>query len=263
MPPVFGQAPEDISWQAAFASGVAAHRVGDMPTARRWYLLAANGSPDPAPPRMLALLLADAGELEDAERWARRAIGLDATMAHSHAALGRVLLRADNVEAAERAFATALALDSDLSAARAGLRALGDLHLRRGRALFQARRWDDAAAALTAAARLLADSADVWHDLATALHEGGHLSGAVAAYEQALALAADRAETWHNLGSVRQGMRDIDGALAAYARAYALRPESFPRIAQELAAGNPGRVWLRAGDLRRTLVRLGPKPGRV
>ncbi len=250
------------SWRAAFAQGVAAHRAGDAASARRLYRFAADRGTDPTPPRMLALLLAEDGDTEQAVRWARRALALDPRSAHSHAALGRVLLRAGQVEAAEQAFQDALTLDPQMEAAQGGLTALGEAQHRRGQALFRARRWDDAVAAFAVAARRLPRSPAVWHDLGTALHEGGHLARAVAAYEQVLSLAPDAAETWHNLGSVRQAMRDMDGAVAAYARAYALRPESFPRIAQELAAGNPGRVWLRAGDLRRTLASLGAWPSR-
>ncbi len=242
-------------WQATFAQGVTAHRAGDVKAAQRLYRHAAETATDPAPARLLALLLSEDGQPEAAMTWARRAVSLDPNAGLSHAALGRVLLQGGQMEDAERAFHDAVSLDPSIGSAQQGLAALAGLQHRRGLALFRARQWHDAATALAAAARLLPEKPDVWHDLGTALHEGGRLAEAAGAYVKSTTLAPGRAETWHNLGSVRQELRDMNGALAAYAHAFALRPESFPRIAQELAAGNPGRVWLRAGDLRRTLAR--------
>ncbi len=242
-------------WQATFAQGVTAHRAGDIEAAQRLYRSAAETATDPTPARLLALLLSEAGQPEAALTWARHAVSLDPDVGLSHAALGRVLLQSGQLEDAEQALHTAVSFDPSISAAHQGLAALAGLQHRRGLVLFRARQWHDAAIALAAAARLLPESSDAWHDLGTALHEGGRLAEAAGAYVKSTELASDRAETWHNLGSVRQGLHDMDGALTAYARAFALRPESFPRIAQELAAGNPGRVWLRAGDLRRALAR--------
>jgi len=241
-------------WQAVLAQAVTAHRAGDTETARRLYRQAAETAADPTPARLLALLLSEDGQSKAAVTWAQRAVSLDPAAALSHAALGRVLFQAGQLGDAERAFGDAVLLDPGASAAQQGLAAVAGLQHRRGLALFHARQWHEAATALATAARLLPRNPDFWHDLGTALHEGGCLAEASDAYTKATALAPDRAETWHNLGSVRQGLRDMDGALAAYARAFALQPESFQRIAQELAAGNPGRVWLRAGDLRRTLA---------
>ena len=237
-----------------FAQGVAAHRAGDMEAAQRFYRSAAETATDPTPARLLALLLLEDGQPEAAVTWARRAVSLDPDVGLSHAALGRVLLQAGHFEDAERALHTAISLDPSITVAHQGLAALAGLQHRRGLVLFRARQWHDAATALAAAARLLPESSDAWHDLGTALHEGGRLAEAASAYVKSTTLAPSRAETWHNLGSVRQGLRDMEGALTAYARAFALRPESFPHIAQELAAGNSGRVWLRAGDLRRALA---------
>ncbi|WP_428377127.1 tetratricopeptide repeat protein [Lichenicoccus sp.] len=74
------------------------------------------------------------------------------------------------------------------------------------------------------------------------------------AYLRALALEPQRAQTWHNLGSAYQAVSDLPAALSAYARALQLDPHGFPRIAQELAAGRCGAVWVSADDLRRTLA---------
>ena len=207
---------------------------------------------DPGPARMLALLLAERAKPDEALAWAERALALDRGDAHSWAALARVRLRAGTLADAERAFGEALTRDPRLGSALGGLRAIAELERRRGQALFGARQWSAAAAAFTVAVRCRPDAA-AWHDLGAALHEAGRHPAAQDAYRAALALAPDRVETWHNLGAVLQALRDVAGAMTAYGRAYRLKPGSFPRIAQELAAGNPGRVWLDAGDLRRAL----------
>jgi hypothetical protein len=57
----------------------------------------------------------------------------------------------------------------------------------------------------------------------------------------------------HNLASALQHAGHIEAAMQHYARAWALDPASFPRIAQDLAAGCNGAVWLTAGGLKGTL----------
>lgn len=253
--------PSEMPWTSAFKRGIAAYGAGDLPAALKLCRLAAEGADDPGPARLLAVLLADAGQTKDALTWARRAIALGLTSAPSHAALGRVLVLDGQPVQAERAFRAALAIDPSLNAACQGLTALGEMRHRAGLALFQAKQWAQAAQALTEAARLLPRRADILHDMGTAHHEAGDLAAAQASYEAALRYGPARAETWHNLGSLRQALHDIGGALAAYGNAFRLRPDFFPRIAQELAAGPLGRVWLRAADLRATLAHTGGAAG--
>ena len=253
--------PSQMPWASAFKRGIAAYSAGDLPAALKLCRLAAQRADDPGPARLLAVLLAEAGQTTDALTWARRAVTLGPTSAPSHAALGRVLVQDRQPGQAEQAFRAALAIDPSLNVACQGLTALGDMRHRAGLALFQAGQWAQAAQALTEAARLLPRRADILHDLGTAHHEAGHLAAAQASYEAALQYGPTRAETWHNLGSLRQVLHDIGGALVAYGNAFRLRPDFFPRIAQELAAGPAGRVWLRAADLRATLERAGSEAG--
>ena len=253
--------PSQMAWTSAFRRGIAAYSAGDLPAALKLCRMAAEKANDPGPARLLAVLLAEAGQTKDALTWARRAIVLDRISAPSHAALGRVLMQDRQPVEAERAFRAALAIDPTLNAACQGLTALGDMRHRSGLALFQAKQWAQAAQALTEAARLLPRRADILHDLGTAHHEAGDLATAQASYEAALQYEPARAETWHNLGSLRQMLQDIGGAMAAYGNAFRLRPDFFPRIAQELAAGPAGRVWLRAADLRATLAHAGDEAG--
>lgn len=167
-----------------------------------------------------------------------------------------VQLRPDDGQTA-RAYAAALVQAGDAaSAIRATMsfpdngviaHALGQVLLRSGRAA-------EAVHALTAAAALLPADPAVRHDLGTACQAASDRAGAIAAFRDALSRDGARADTWHDLGGSLQSAGDMDGAMAAYGRSYALNPVGFARIAQELAAGNPGRVWLRAGDLRHALA---------
>ena len=267
--------------RALFAAGLARHRAGDIDAALPLLRAAAEQGRDPAPARILALLLAERGEAAAALRWISRALALGHGEAASHAAHGRVLSVQALWAEAITAFGAALSIEPDLAAAQAGLshayRAYaaslaadadthrlaaaarahpraGEIRHAHGQALCAAGDWAKAACELAEAALLLPGDAAVRHDWGTALHEAGRPAEAIPAYLESLARDPAQARTWHNLGSSRQALGDMEGALCAYGRACALDPAGFPRVAQELAAGNPGRVWLRAGDLRRCLA---------
>ncbi len=199
---------------------------------------------DPAAARVLGLLLAEAGEAE-ALRWGRHAVGLDRS-AESLAALGRMLARLGRWTDASAVLQEALALDPGLTAAQ-------DLLGRAAAGAFAAGQFGSAATAYRTISTLHPHDPAPLHSLGTALHEAGEPAKAIGPYRAALALDGARAETWHNLGSALQATGDLPGALQAYAGAYRLDPACFPRIAQELAAGRAGQVWLSAEALRARL----------
>jgi hypothetical protein len=57
----------------------------------------------------------------------------------------------------------------------------------------------------------------------------------------------------HNLAGALQQAGDIAAAMQHYAEAWALDAASFARIAQDLATGCNGAVWLTAAGLKSTL----------
>nr|WP_321983853.1 tetratricopeptide repeat protein [uncultured Lichenicoccus sp.] len=302
------QAPASTSWQALFANGMARHRSGDAPEARRLFRLAAELGGDASPMRLLAILAAEDGDGEEAQAWAHRALAADPGNAASHLTLGRVLSRRADWPGAADAFRRAIGLEPALAAAHLGLAhallasgnaaaactsfeqafalrppvaadmrgyagallavgdlgkaaaaalrhpASGELRQAHGQLHFRRGDWQPAASALAEAARLLPRDAAILHDLGAALQENAQPSEAREIYLRALAFDPQRAQTWHNLGSACQAISDLPAALAAYGRALQLDPDSLPRIAQELAAGRCGAVWLSADDLRSTLV---------
>jgi tetratricopeptide (TPR) repeat protein len=231
------------------------HRAGDAQAAILACREAARDE-NPVAARLLGLLLAETGHLEEARRWVRIAVARDRS-AETLTAEGRVLAMAGEWIAAATALREALRMRPGFPAAsqlldRAEAAAAG--WLRDADALFAAGRFVEAAALFKDASLVRPGDAAILHALGTALHESGNPEAAINAYRDALAVAPRRIETWHNLGSALQAIGDVEAALDAYARAYAIDPASFPRIAQELAAGRAGQVWLSAAALKARLA---------
>ena len=260
--------------KAALAHALSLHRSGDaLPAIAACRLAVRDG--DPVAMRLLGLLLAEAGLFEEARHWAGRASGRDRS-AETLAAEGRVLAAMRHWAAAAAVLREALLLQPGFAAARRLLdraEAAGGAMQAEAAGLFAARRFTEAAALFREACGVRPGDPALLHALGAALHEAGQPAEAIGAYRAALAGAPGHVASWHNLGSALQATGDLDGAMSAYARAYAADPASFPRIAQELAAGRAGQVWLSAAGLRARLratvrghdtgpgTRLGP-PGR-
>ncbi|MGI4945943.1 MAG: tetratricopeptide repeat protein [Janthinobacterium lividum] len=239
---------------AALAQALRLHRSGDTPAA----IAACRGAVrdgDAVAMRLLGLLLAEAGLFDEARLWAARATARDGS-AETLAAEGRVLAAMRDWPAAATVLRQALAVQPGFTAARRLLdrvEAAGAGAQSEAAQLFQSERFAEAAALFRQACLVRPGDPKLLHALGAALHEAGQPGEAVAAYQAALAAAPRQVASWHNLGSALQAVGDLPGAMHAYARAYAADPASFPRIAQELAAGRSGQVWLTAGALRARL----------
>jgi tetratricopeptide (TPR) repeat protein len=240
--------------RAALATALRLHRSGGtLPAIAACRLAVRDGNP--VAMRLLGLLLAEAGLFEEARHWAGRATARDRS-AETLAAEGRVLAAMRDWAAAATVLREALLLLPGFAAARRLLdqaEAAGSAMQAEAAKLFAAGRFREAAALFRGGCGVRPGDPVLLHALGTALHEAGQPAEAVGAYRAALAVAPARAATWHNLGSALQATGDLDGALLAYAQAYAADPASFPRIAQELAAGRAGQVWLSADALRAKL----------
>ena len=197
-------------------------------------------------------------------------------LANQALAQGVAFVQAGKPRAASEAFETAIGLQPDATdahralaalamkhggverclpvLARAALLAPGDgwAHRETGRVLCTLRRFAEAVAPLRHAARLGRPDAALLFDLGVALQESGRTPEAIAAYRDALALRSD-ARGHHNLASALQSTGDIAGALQNYAQAWALDPAGLPRIAQDLASGRCGRVFLTLDGLKQAL----------
>lgn len=240
--------------QTALAQALGLHHSGDTPAAIAACRRAVRDG-DAVAMRLLGLLLAEAGLFDEARLWAARATARDRS-AETLAAEGRVLAAMQDWPAAATVLRQALALQQSFTAARRLLdqvEAAGAGIQSEAARLFQSGRFAEAAALFRRACLIRPGDPKLLHALGTALHEAGQLGEAVAVYQAALAAAPRQVASLHNLGSALQGVGDLPRAMHAYARAYAADPASFPRIAQELAAGRSGQVWLTAGALRARL----------
>lgn len=91
--------------------------------------------------------------------------------------------------------------------------------LRAGFALYDARKWDEAAKALERGLAGEPGNARAWYRLGNAREEQGRDADAAACFERALALDPSHAKSWNNLGAALQRLGRTERAIAAYREA--------------------------------------------
>ncbi len=164
--------------------------------------------PDQGPWRSsLGFALADAGDLDGAERELRRVVELEPRAAAPRANLGTLRARRGDAAGARRLYAEALRREPDDVPTLLDLARLEEA--------------DDFAAAVATYRRAVAASpepAEAEDRLAEAWDRHGDLDAAVAAYRRAVATDPSRARTWNNLGYALERQGDLDGAIDAYRR---------------------------------------------
>lgn len=111
-----------------------------------------------------------------------------------------------------------------------------------------------AAAVLERAVGCDQGSADAWFALALVRQDQRNFAAAAEAYRRALDVQPDFAEAAVNLGTCYQETGDVGTAKASYRLALQLKPQTFGRIAQALAAAPAGEVWLDVAALRKSLA---------
>jgi tetratricopeptide (TPR) repeat protein len=97
-------------------------------------------------------------------------------------------------------------------------------------------------------------SANLWFIYGVICQDSHDTTTAITAYRRALQMSPELAEAHVNLGICLQETGDIAAAKAMFGRAIRLRPDTFGRIAQALAAAPSGELWLDSERLRRSLV---------
>ncbi len=112
----------------------------------------------------------------------------------------------------------------------------------RGKALLDLGRAEDALAASEQALRIRPDDAEAFYNCGNALLYLSRLEDALASYERALQLQSDHADAHYNRGLVLQQLRRPEDALASYDRVLQLRPDDAE------ALNNRGNVLI---DLKR------------
>ena len=149
-----------------------------------------------------------------------------------------------------------------LAAASRALRAepgLAAAHHLTGRILRAGGRDGEAEQAFRRAVGCDAASAEGWYGLALLLQDRGDAAAAADAYRAALRARPDLHEAAFNLGVALGDSGRLEEAMDAYGLALRLRPDSFGRVAQSLASGRSGAVFLDPARLRAELAGRVPR----
>ena len=165
---------------------------------------------------LLARILSQTGDLDDAETHARTALERQPDDVVTMAYLGMILMALGRGDEAVAAYRRAV----DTKPGNAIL--LNEL----GNALAAVGRIEDALAALREAAAARADIPEIHNNLGNVLRSAGQGEAAAASYREALQLLPDYPEAHSNLGVVLQEAGDVEAAADAFERSIGLDPEN-------------------------------------
>jgi len=182
---------------------------------------------------LLAQIFLRAGNLPEAEEYARKALANSPNDAVTTAYLGAILMAMERPELALTAYRDAVSLQPDNPVLQNEL----------GNALAAVGVYEDAAVVLRHAVGLRGDIPEIHNNLGNVLRELGDLDEAAACYRTALSMRAEYPEALNNLGVVLQEQRDTDGAIDSFQRALKLQP------ANALANTHLGTALAAKGDL--------------
>lgn len=281
-------APEDFRWP--YLTGYLKQSGGRLEEAVESYQTAL-GIFNEVPPAWvrLGLTYRALNRLDDAEGALRTALALDPTSAAAHAGLGQVLHDAGRFEEAVAALEKALELEPDANLLYYPLglsyRALGDLdkagealvrhgevgvrpadplvdefaqlttgervHLIRGRAAFDAGRFEEAAVEFRRAVELEPGSVRARVNLGSALAQLDQVDAAILEFEEALRIGPGNTAALFNLGSLRERRGELELAAASYQEAAGYSPRDA-----EVRLGL-AEVQRALGDLENALSNFG------
>jgi tetratricopeptide (TPR) repeat protein len=162
----------------------------------------------------LGLALLDRGLLTESVPFFERALQLNPTSAHSHAALATVLFRLGRLAAAHPHFQAAVTIDPLSAAGHGGLGAIA----------YQSGDYARAAPSLQEAIRLDPLNAGYRRNLAAVLHLLGRSTESLATYREALRLAPDDADLHADFGGVALSMGQYPTAITHATTALGLNP---------------------------------------
>ena len=201
-------------------------------------------STNPAVLQLLAVLSLKRGDPKHANSYAIASLSLRPDHVPTLLVAGDAarLLGAD--EAANAHYAQAHAIQPDRP----------EIALVSGVMQYQCGQLQNALNALEKCVRIAPTTVEGWLHLGLVRQDMHDLPGAISALMCLLQVSPDRIDALVNLGIVLQASGRIVEAIQIYGRAYRLQPESFGRIANALAAGNIGRIWLNLDDLRAELI---------
>jgi len=204
--------------QSELARAFGLAQRGEFEQAERICRRILKQAPQHAPAtHMLGIVFKNAGDNGLAERYMRKSLLLDSSIADFHANLAVVLRRLDRLEEALCKYRDALALDRGSKAAQVGLVCtLNDL----------GRRDEAEREALLLTDKLPADP-ESWATLAMIYREQGRLDDAESAFRKSLAVGPRYAAAHHNLGSILCAMDRAEEALESLETARSLGARGF------------------------------------
>jgi Flp pilus assembly protein TadD len=195
---------------------------------------------------LLGVLAHRAGQNEEAERWLRRAIGVDAENPEYHYNLGVALQVLGRLEEAITTYKHVLRLQP----------ARAEAHNNLGYASLLQNRLEDAHLSFAEALRLRANYSEAQRNRGEAFRrqgllflQKGKLDEAQGRFELATRDNGEDAEAHNHLGVVHRQQKRLDEAVACFYRALALRPEYGS------AHNNLGRVCEDRGRLEEAVAR--------
>lgn len=162
----------------------------------------------------LAEMCRQKGELAEGERWARKAISIDATLVNGWNNLG-ILLQEQN-----KLVESVLCLEKVQTLTPHSAQAHGNL----ANTLRRLGKFDDALAHYQRALALAPDDAAIYSNVAGLLMEAGRLDDALAHCQQALRLNVRSVEGWLNLVTIHIARGDLTTAAQALVRLQGLAP---------------------------------------
>ena len=215
-----------------------AYTQGDADATRRSCLELLQSSPSDARALfLLASVAADAKDIEEGLRWARRALEASPGEAAPHYAMGRVWEAAGRYSEAEASYRTAVKLDPRNAKAHNNLGAVLHMQGRLDAALDCYRKALEVDPALPQANQ----------NYAAIARNPEALDLALQGYLRYTAANPRDAAAFHNLANVYDGLGRSDEALASFDRAIALEPQRaethFARALVLLARGEYAEGW--------------------
>lgn len=215
---------------------------------------------------MLGIVNAQRGSFEEAEKFLRKALSVDARVApcfHNH---GTVLCRLGRFKEAIESYDGAIRLAPSQA----------PIYSDRGHAYYELQRYDEALASYDKAIELQPNLADAWCGRGNVFCSLNRLDEGLAAYDKALAYQPNLENAWLGRGNIFRGLARYDEALAAYDKALAYKPDletawlgrgdalyNLKRYDEALAAygrvlalkPDSGNAWLGRGNALCTLQR--------
>ena len=174
----------------------------------------------------LGVLSEAQGDLDSAQFWTEKAIGLKPKFSPAYNQLGIILRNKNNIPEAEKAFIKSIELDSTLSWAYTNL---GSLYF------YSKKEYDKAEEYATKAMELVPNDPETYYLMGTINLKTEHFNHASELYAQAIGLNPDHPYAHFGLGLALEKAGDIPNAIEAYAKNLEITPD-YPTPAYNIAA---------------------------